>query len=399
MTSHSLATLIKIWTLGAIALLLFVSSSSFARELGCSDIFQNSARLSDQVKETIRQLAQLRLRVDLAQADGGSALLMKKLRADFERKKRELVLFVENQQVMTRAELAVKIRQQIAELQRLASATDSNIRDEENRRERQRSEVRDLVVDGRRAIFHRVEPATFVVGIANDHRTATIERHFEMMATSVTQIIWKKIAELANRRLLPGKSILPIDPSRNKGDLRPVEKVSLGLTKAWIEALNELSANGEPRLGEIIAGHKTGDVYRLPTGDEWELVVRGGGGSVYSNDEHFFEHFPWGADYSWTLENSGMETHPVAEKKPIVIGRGLEFFDMIGNVEQWVQSPQILSRSQKAFMREDFGFARGAGFVHLIRDQDKGSWTMIGPGWVAEYNGFRLVRVVRSSED
>ena len=174
---------------------------------------------------------------------------------------------------MTRMELMLQIKQQIAKLQ--GSVQNKNHLEEKNRREKQRAELNELIVDGSRAVFHRIEPSSFVMGVSGYQRNVKIEMSFEMMATPVTQIIWKKIADLANSQILPAKSALPLDPSRFKGDLRPVDSVSYHDTENWIETLNELSARGEALLKELIEGHQPGDIYRLPSEEEWEFVVRG----------------------------------------------------------------------------------------------------------------------------
>jgi formylglycine-generating enzyme required for sulfatase activity len=389
MTSNSTVSSFKIWKLCAVALVLFVSSASFAEVRSCSGIFQKTIRLSGQVEETIRQLARLRLRVDLAQTDGKNPLLMKRLRWDFERKQRELVELVEGHGLMTRMEFALKIRQQIAELQ--GSVQNKN-HEKESRREEERTKLKEFInIDGSRAIFYRIEPGSFAMGPWKRTRNVKIETPFEMMATTVTQIIWKKIADLANSLTLPGAFTLPLDPSQFKGDLRPVETVSYLDTQHWIEALNELSARGEPLLNEVIEGHQSGDVYRLPSEEEWEFVVRGRGEFT---GEYYFGDMSLVDDYAWAITNSGGESRPVAQKLPIVIGNG-QFFDMVGNVSQWMQIPLNPTEFQEGKMSDGSRFVRGGSWKIGLNMLRSGEWG-IGPRGRADHEvGFRLVRVVR----
>jgi formylglycine-generating enzyme required for sulfatase activity len=151
-----------------------------------------------------------------------------------------------------------------------------------------------------------------------------------MMATQTTQIIWRKIAELANAKL--GSQINP-DPSHFKGDKRPVEQVSYDDIQEWLKALNKLSASGEPSLVDVIPDHKKGDVYRLPTEAEWEFVLRGRG--QYTEMYNFGEDDEQLSDFAWSKKNANDETHPVAQKLPVVVD-GNEFYDMYGNVFEWV---------------------------------------------------------------
>jgi formylglycine-generating enzyme required for sulfatase activity len=385
----------KIWVRLAAALLLIISSSSFARAQQCSELFsghssglfQNPIRLSDQVDETIRQLARLRLRVDLAQTEGKSLLLMNRLRADFERKKGELVELVEGQRLMTRAELGLKLRLQITELQ--SSVQNKNHIEEENRRGQERSLREDLVVDGSRAIFYRVEPANFAMYLlGRPNNSVEVQAPFEMMATTVTQSIWKKVAQLANGPALSRRPVLKLDPSGFKGDLRPVENVSYLATRDWIDVLNELSASGEPLLRELIVGHKTGDVYRLPTEEEWGLVIRGRG--TFTGEFHFGD-VSLANEYTWSRMNSRGESHPVAQKKPVVIGNA-RFFDMGGNVSQWMQIPLNPTESQKTILSGGLRFTRGGSWRSGLNDLRTEARDY---GRASNDIGFRLVRVVR----
>ncbi|MGZ6441987.1 MAG: formylglycine-generating enzyme family protein, partial [Pseudobdellovibrionaceae bacterium] len=92
--------------------------------------------------------------------------------------------------------------------------------------------------------------------------------------------------------------------------------------------------SGETALADLIPDHKKGDVYRLPTEAEWEFVVRGRG--QYNETYHFGNEKSVLGDYAWYNENSEDQSHSVAEKKPLLI-EGKEFYDMHGNVWEWVQ--------------------------------------------------------------
>ena len=112
--------------------------------------------------------------------------------------------------------------------------------------------------------------------------------------TEVTQALWK--------------AVMGSNPSRFKGDNRPVEGVSWDECQEFIRKLNSL----------------TGRHFRLPTEAEWEFACRGGNNSrgyKYSGSNYI-------DNVAWYDGNSGNKTHPVATKLPNELG----IYDMSGNV-------------------------------------------------------------------
>ena len=128
---------------------------------------------------------------------------------------------------------------------------------------------------------------------------------FMIGETEVTQDLWMAVM---------GKN-----PSRFKGDKRPVENVSWLDCQTFIEKLNQL----------------TGQKFRFPTEAEWEFAARGG------LHGHYYK-YPGGNgvkegskdnidDLGWYADNSGDETHEVGQKLPNELG----LYDMVGNVMEW----------------------------------------------------------------
>jgi len=107
------------------------------------------------------------------------------------------------------------------------------------------------------------------------------------------------------------KEIMGNNPSKNKGENNPVEKISWNEIQEYLRKLNKT----------------TGNKFRLPTEAEWEYAARGGieganGPSYkYAGSNNIGE-------VAWLAGNSNLTTHPVGKKKPNELG----LYDMSGNV-------------------------------------------------------------------
>ena len=91
---------------------------------------------------------------------------------------------------------------------------------------------------------------------------------------------------------------------------------ALGMT--WHNAMNVCKWLSE----------KSGKKYRLPTEAEWEYAGRAGNKNAFS----FGSDAGQLVNYAWYEDNSEIELHEVAKKKPNAWG----LYDMMGNVCEWV---------------------------------------------------------------
>ncbi|MGF1455329.1 MAG: formylglycine-generating enzyme family protein, partial [Alphaproteobacteria bacterium] len=128
------------------------------------------------------------------------------------------------------------------------------------------------------------------------HRV-TLSRGFWLFDTPVTQAVWQ--------------AVMGENPSRFKGEDRPVERVRWHDADAFLARLNA-------RLPGLDLA--------LPTEAEWEYAVRAGTtGPTYARGDQDLD------DLAWYTANSDGTTHPVAQKSPNPWG----LYDMLGNVWEW----------------------------------------------------------------
>jgi formylglycine-generating enzyme required for sulfatase activity len=153
--------------------------------------------------------------------------------------------------------------------------------------------------------FVRIAPGEFMMGCSpgdrecgGDEKPAhrvRITKAFDLGKYEVTQQQWE--------------AVMGANPSRFKGEQRPVEQVSWNDLQEFLRRLN---ARGD------------GNRYRLPTEAEWEYAARAGTTGPYAGNLD---------QMGWYDRNSGSQTHIVGQKQPNAWG----LHDMHGNVWEWAQ--------------------------------------------------------------
>ena len=191
--------------------------------------------------------------------------------------------------------------------------------------------------------------------LSNSDETPHMVRvgEFWLGETEVTQAQWKKI--------------MGSNPSKFKGDDRPVENVEWWDIQEFIKKLNS----------------RTGKKFRLPTEAEWEYACREGGRKVrYCN----------GKDKASRLEINygGSMTNPVASFAPNSLG----LYDMSGNVYEWTCSEYRRydgSEQECSDSASKYSLRGGAWSVKeaQVRSSYRNSWRPYRNG---RHVGFRLAR-------
>lgn len=197
--------------------------------------------------------------------------------------------------------------------------------------------------------------------------SVTISRGFWLAETPITQAQWITVT---------GEN-----PSRFKGDQRPVESVSWHASMAYAETLNT---------------RRPGLMASLPTEAQWEYACRAGTRGAFQVDGSQCTE-PTGKDpildqLGWFDDNSNRETHDVKQKAANVWG----LYDMHGNVWEWCRDGKRTYRSRSD--RDPQGPMEGSA-RRVIRG---GSWDLsaqscraayrlaYSPGNDWEDQGFRL---------
>ncbi len=355
------------------------------------------------INQSVRDLSGLRLSLDIAKSKGTSSIELTALTADYKKKEQSLVEYLEKYKIMSRNELVEKMRQEILMLQgqkQTERKQDDRAKEEEaRRRKEQEQKIKESVIDGTRAIFHKVQPGSFTMGEGQNQVPVTLTKIPEIMASHTTQIIYKAVAELANKRF-PQKYQIDSDPSNFKGDTRPVEKVSHEDAEKWVNALNDLSDAGEPALQNLIPGHKKGMRYgAFMTEAQREYLMKNAktedGDSIdemikRNDTTKLKQYFAFG-------RSSSEGTVPVDQLKPLFID-GKPFYGLSGNVWEWMQdawdgSSPLKGGTDPLGTAGSHRVVRGGSWGSGAQFLRSGFRSSYSPGY--RYNGdvgFRLVR-------
>ena len=200
----------------------------------------------------------------------------------------------------------------------------------------------------------QIYPGSFRMGAGASFHRVELSRPLLAADTPVTQELYQ--------------AVMDKNPSKFRGELHPVERVS------WLDAIafcNKLSEFEEltpvyefAKEGNRVSWKRTANGYRLPTEAEWEFIAKG-------RDELPFAGHHVLDQVGWYNDNSRGRTWPVRSKKP----NRNKLYDLSGNVWEWVYD----TWNEHAFMGRS-----GRVTVDPVEESESSSWRCRRGGcWLA----------------
>jgi formylglycine-generating enzyme required for sulfatase activity len=206
--------------------------------------------------------------------------------------------------------------------------------------------------------------------ITEKHRhSVEITKAFYIGAYEVTQGQWQSVMG-TTLRYLAGDN-----PLFGEGSLYPIYYVSWNDAGDFCRKLSQ----------------KEGVTYRLPTEAEWEYACRAGSKTIFYWGNNF------DGSYTWYMDNSDVQSHPVGGKRPNAWG----LYDMSGNIGEWCHDwfgEYYLSssplRDPQGPQSGTYRVLRGSGFISFAKDSRSSLRSRLEPGLRVFGGGFRVVREV-----
>ncbi len=186
--------------------------------------------------------------------------------------------------------------------------------------------------------------------------------------TTCTQALWQ--------------AVLGDNPSRFKGEDRPVENVSWDDAQRFIARLNELVSDGG---------------FRLPTEAEWEYACRAGTRTAFwFGDQISPEQVNYDGDYPYAGGQTGLNRGETVEVKALPCN-GWGLYQMHGNVWEWCQDwfgdyPAEMVVDPTGPAEGERRVLGGGSWVSYGRNARSAARFPGGPGSRRDVYGFRLAR-------
>ncbi|MFH1051511.1 MAG: SUMF1/EgtB/PvdO family nonheme iron enzyme [bacterium] len=185
------------------------------------------------------------------------------------------------------------------------------------------------------------------------------------------------------------ESVMGNNPSQNKGDNLPVDRVSWYMAVEFCNALSEREGLEKCYSGNSCNWSANG--WRLPTEAEWEYACKAGTTSDFYNGSSESNL----ASAGWYSANSGEVSHPVGQKTPNSFG----LYDMLGNLSElcwdWIGSYSSGSQTDPTGPSSGTWKVARGGSWHQGADKCRSSMR----GWIDSPDmqssavGFRIVRL------
>ncbi|MCI5162463.1 MAG: formylglycine-generating enzyme family protein [Candidatus Electrothrix sp. AX5] len=226
-----------------------------------------------------------------------------------------------------------------------------------------------------RHVMRWIEPGTFMMGSPedesrrNDDETlhqVTLTEGFWLGATTVPQALWRAVTDK--------------NPSRFKGDGRPVERISWEDTQTFMEQLNRAI------LGLDLV---------LPTEAQWEYACRAGTAtSFYFGESITTDQVNFNGQYSLEATEKGIFREETVTVEALLCNQwGL--YQMHGNIREWCcdwygDYPKELAVDPAGSITGSSRVSRGGSWFSNGRDCRSADRNRSGLGYSYSRIGFRL---------